>query len=248
MIPIARAALPPEVVDRMTVLTDRILLTAVEDQASRAKALWRQGNVRRDVKEPVRAVLKRMAGGRDRCMYCWDSEGTAVDHHEPLARNPVRAFDWLNHLLACEGCNSDRKGGRYPVDSRDRPLLIDPTAEDPFDRLVLSLTVGHYLPLTEKGRRTIEVLDLNRSILTRGRVTCYSTVVLWLRQWPDAVVGRGFYRPEELLEQIRWQPFADVCQSMLRQVGLPGAATIFSREPDVIDVLRDEAVRRALMV
>lgn len=248
MIPIARAALPPEIADRMTVLTDRILLAEVDERVPRARALWRQGNVRRDVKDPVRSVLKWMAGGRDRCMYCWDSEGTAVDHHEPLTRNPVRTFDWLNHLLACEGCNSDRKGGRYPVDSRGQPLLIDPTAEDPFGHLVLSLTVGRYLPLTEKGRCTIEVLDLNRPILTQGRVTCYSTVVLWLRQWPDAVAGTGFYRPDELLEQIRWQPFADVCQSMLRQVELPGASTVFARRPDVIDILRDRVVRRELLV
>ncbi len=247
MIPIVRAALPPEVTDRMVELTSRILVMEAEGRASHAKALWRQGNVRREVKDPLRAVLKRMAGDRDRCMYCGDSEGTAVDHHEPMARNPLRTFDWLNHLLACEGCNSDRKGGRYPVDSDGRPLLIDPTAEDPFDHLMLSLATGEYRPLTEKGRQTIEVLALNRSVLVRGRVACHATVILWLRQWPEAVVGRGFYRPAELVEQIRWQPFADVCQSILRQVELPGAAVIFSREPDVIDILRDAGVRRLLL-
>lgn len=49
------------------------------------------------------SVLRQMAPGLERCMYCGDNQGTDIDHFEPLARNPLRTFDWLNHLLACSG-------------------------------------------------------------------------------------------------------------------------------------------------
>ena len=128
-----------------------------------------------------------------------------------------------------------------------RPLLIDPTVEDPFEHLLLSLSSGWYRSLTEKGRQTIEVLNLNRHSLVKGRATAYVTVVLWLRQWPNAVAGKGFYSPDEIALRIRHQVFADVGQSMLRQVDLPGAAAVFSRNLDVMEILRDGQLRDALM-
>ncbi|MFD1364783.1 HNH endonuclease family protein [Actinoplanes sichuanensis] len=132
-----------------------------------------------------------MAPGAERCMYCGDNQGTDIDHHEPMARDPLRTFDWLNHLLACSHCNSHHKRDRFPVDEHGRPLLIDPSVEDPFDHLLLSLSVGEYRALTEKGVQSIEVFGLNRPILARGRQQTFDVVVMCLRQWPDAVSGKA---------------------------------------------------------
>lgn len=203
MIPIRRRPLPAELVARLLPLTDEI-----RAQPNRARALWRRTSTRTNVIEPLRTVLQQMASGNERCMYCGDSFGTDIDHHEPLARNPLRTFDWLNHLLACAHCNSHHKRELFPTDLSGNPLLIDPTAEDPFDHLVLALSAGEYAPLTDKGRETIEVCGLNRFVLARARQQAYRVVVLCLREWQRSEGTE----PAELLTTIREQPCADVCQ------------------------------------
>ncbi|MDI6104441.1 hypothetical protein QLQ12_38220 [Actinoplanes sp. NEAU-A12] len=232
----------------MTVLTGEVQREQPGKRAAAARDIWHRRSTRTYVITPVRAVLKEMAPGAERCMYCGDNQGTDIDHHEPLARNPLRTFDWLNHLLACSHCNSHHKRDRYPVDEHGLPLLIDPSAEDPFEHLMLSLSAGEYVPLTGKGGRSIEVFGLNRPILARGRVQAYQVVVMCLRLWPDAAAGKGAYHPESLIGIIREQPCADVCQAMLRQVGLPGAAVIFKDIPEVAEMLRDERVRGELLI
>jgi hypothetical protein len=232
----------------MVTLTDQIRATDTDTRAATARDLWRQRSTRSTVAEPLRKVLQRMAPGAERCMYCGDSFGTDIDHHEPLARNPLRTFDWLNHLLACSHCNSHHKRELFPVDAQGNPLLIDPTAEDPFDHLALAPSVGEYAALTEKGRRTIEVCGLNRFSLSRARQQAYRVVVMCLREWRRAVRGESEFAPGEMLHTIREQPCADVCQAMLRQVEQPGAATVFADIPDVMALLREQQVRDALLV
>jgi hypothetical protein len=248
MIPIARRSLSAELGDRLTPLTDEIRAQMSADQPSRARALWRRTSIRTTVIEPLRAVLQEMAPGIERCMYCGDSFGTDIDHHEPLARSPLRTFDWFNHLLACAHCNSHRKRELFPTDLSGNPLLIDPTAEDPFDHLMLALSVGEYAPLTEKGRETIKVCGLNRFVLARARQQAFRVVVLCLREWRRATAGELALPPAELLNTIREQPCADVCQAMLRQVHQPGAAVVFAEVPDVMELLRDRLIRDALLI
>jgi HNH endonuclease len=248
VIPIRRLPLPAEVSEQMAGLTGQIQAATPEQRATTARDLWRSTAARARVTGPVRVVLQRMAPGIERCMYCGDSFGTDIDHHEPLKRAPLRAFDWLNHLLACSHCNSHRKRERFPVDEHGRALLIDPSAEDPFDHLVLSLSAGEYRGLTEKGRQTIDVCGLNRFALARARQNVYRLVVLCLRNLPGALRGEGPYEAAELLQMIREQPCADVCQSMLRQARQPGAATIFADVPDLLHLLRDQQVRDALLM
>ena len=232
----------------MTALTGRIRTADPRQRVKTARDLWRSKSTRSNVASPIRTVLQEMAPGAERCMYCGDSFGTDIDHYEPLARTPLRTFDWLNHLLACAHCNSHHKRERFPVDENGQPLLIDPTAEDPFDHLVLSLSVGEYRALTDKGRQTIEACGLNRFPLARARQNVYRLVVLCLRAWPGAVRGENTYDPAQLLLMIREQPCADVCQAMLRQVEQPGAATVFADVPDVVELLRDRQVREALLL
>jgi hypothetical protein len=247
VIPIARAPLPPQVSSRMTGLTVRIQQREAAERLSEARGLWGRSSVRTSVVAPLRAVLAGMAPGAERCMYCGDNQGTDIDHHEPVARNPLRTFDWLNHLLACSHCNSHHKRDRFPVDERGRPLLLDPSAEDPFGHLMLSLSVGEYRALTVKGQESIRVFGLNRPALARGRQQAFEVVVMCLLHWPEALSGQGRYQPDRLVHVIREQPCADVCQAMLRQVELPGAAVIFKDVPEIVAALRDERLRGALL-
>jgi uncharacterized protein (TIGR02646 family) len=131
-----------------------------------ARAQWQNAEA---AKRDVRELLERMAHGVHRCMYCEDSLGTDIDHHQPIAEAPLRAFDWLNHLLACSHCNSNYKRDAYPSDADGACLLIDPSAEDPAAHLTLLLASGEYQARGPKGEETIQVFGLNRSDLIEGR-------------------------------------------------------------------------------
>jgi hypothetical protein len=243
MIRINRSDLEPRVDARMARMTEKIKLAQPDERYKTARDSWDRSTIRKT----LRPVLGEMAAGFETCMYCGECRGTDVDHFEPVARNPLRTFDWLNHLLACSTCNSHQKREQFPVDEDGNPLLIDPTAEDPFDHLLLTLSLGVYRPLTPKGQATIDVCGLNERGLPKGRMHARKIVVLALREWDRA---RARVRSDEMQEQVQTvqdQPFADVCQSMLRQAFSSGADVVFSDSPDVLALLRTEELRAALL-
>ncbi len=165
MIRIVRVDLPSDAVSRLASKTRDIQGHPEPQRSKHAHKMWDRAQIRVKLKQ----VLREMAPGREYCMYCGDNHGTDIDHFEPIAANPLRTFDWLNHLLACSTCNSHCKRDRFPTDPAGNPLLIDPTVEDPFDHLLLNVTLGEYLALSDKGAATIEVCQLNRATLAQGR-------------------------------------------------------------------------------
>lgn len=239
MIHIRRLSLPVPLADQLNVLTG-VLVGSGAQARQMARDLWNRNRLPR---RGLREVLNEMAPGYQRCMYCGDSQGTSVDHFEPISRNPIRTFDWLNHLLACSFCNSSQKGSRYPVDEDGNALLIDPTVDDPFDHLVLSLSAGEYRARTRKGTETIAVLGLNRAVLITGRLHARAVVSQALRQWHEGDPGER----ERQVRTIHMQPLADVSHAMLRYAIAPGAAQIFAAEPDLLDILRSPALRSRLL-
>lgn len=116
----------------------------------------------------TRATLKKMAGGRQRCMYCSDSAGTDIEHFWPKSAYPERMFQWLNMLLCCTGCGRDCKGNKFPLDNGN-PTLLDPTIDDPWQFLDFNTATGILFPLvdahggtTTKGEETVKLLKLDR--------------------------------------------------------------------------------------
>ncbi|WP_156094174.1 HNH endonuclease [Lentzea aerocolonigenes] len=227
----------------MSAATEKIRSTPLDERYEKAHAAWRNLTIRKT----VRARLGEMAAGPERCMYCGESRGATVDHFEPVARNPLRTFDWLNHLLACTPCNSHEKGEQFPLDADGHPLLIDPTAEDPFEHLLLTLSLGVYRPLTPKGQATIDVLGLNRRGLPNGRMHARKVVELALHAWDRAHAHARSDETQKHVQTVQDQPFADVCQSMLRQAFSPGADLVFSDAPDLLALLRRDDLRAALL-
>jgi uncharacterized protein (TIGR02646 family) len=116
----------------------------------------------------VLAVLQQMTGPRERCMYCVDSHGSDIEHYRPKARFPRRAFQWHNLLLCCTECGR-LKGDSFPMANR-RPLLIDPTAEDPWQHIDFDPDTGNLSARfdlatdtwSSKGAATVNVLHLDR--------------------------------------------------------------------------------------
>ena len=110
------------------------------------------------------------------------------------------AYEWDNLLIACGNCNRRQKtsDGRlvgkadyFPVDGsrapllstvaecreKERALLIDPTFDDPAEHLRFDGESGTIAALTQKGKVTIDLLDLNRPQLVDGRLRVWKSAV-----------------------------------------------------------------------
>ena len=87
------------------------------------------------------------------------------------------AYEWSNLLYSCDECNTSYKMNLFPLAkpadrdiehrdvSREQPLLVNPTTEDPgafigFHKEMAVPRVFDGVP-SDKGRKTIEVLELN---------------------------------------------------------------------------------------
>ncbi|MEW1913710.1 HNH endonuclease [Kitasatospora sp. NPDC085895] len=212
MIPLQRPPLAPALAAELARRTAAIRTAGPTTAAGRAA--WRTA---RQPKAQLRLMLRRMAPGLERCMYCGDNLGTDIDHFEPIARDPLRTFDWQNHLLACAHCNSNQKRDRFPCDPvTGEHLLVDPAREDPAEHLVLYLESGAYDPLTAKGEATIDVFGLNaRPELVRGRRMMFTVVKSLLTAWRTAGAGGRTAEQREYLDSLRLLHHADVLRTVL---------------------------------
>jgi uncharacterized protein (TIGR02646 family) len=130
------------------------------------EATWMSARKTKPIKTAL-GVLQKMAGERQRCMYCGDSHGTDIEHFWPKQRHPERMFRWLNMLLCCTECGRF-KGEDFPLEN-GLPLLVDPTADDPWQFLDFDPATGNIVARfdlaandwTAKGTKTVETLQLN---------------------------------------------------------------------------------------
>ncbi|GAA0680751.1 HNH endonuclease [Kitasatospora atroaurantiaca] len=234
MIPLQRPQLQAQLAADLARRTEAI--RAAGPSTATGRAAWRTA---REPKARLRVLLHRMAPGLVRCMYCGDNLGTDIDHFEPIARAPLRTFDWHNHLLACAFCNSNQKRDRFPCDPvTGAHLLIDPAREDPADHLLLYLESGSYEGLTPKGEATIDVFALNaRAELVRGRRLAFTVVKALLREWHTQSRRGDPATGQEVADSLRmlWQ--ADVLRAVVRLARTPAlAATVLG--PDAFTALQ----------
>ncbi|MFI9785719.1 hypothetical protein ACIHEI_19800 [Kitasatospora sp. NPDC051984] len=210
MIPLPRTPLPADSAQLLTKWTGRV--AAAGGDSKTARDHWKRAAA---PKQHIHRTLEPMARGNLRCMYCDDSRGTGIDHFQPIDSAPLRAFDWPNHLFACSFCNSNAKRDAYPVDTDGTCLLIDPTAEDPADHLVLFLRSGEYEPVvgSRKGRRTIEVFGLNRGDLVKGRLDAFHRACSNIRDW-FTLVQDGDPHADDVARALLDSPFVDVVHAM----------------------------------
>ena len=89
-------------------------------------------------------------------------------------------------------------------------LLIDPTAEDPRLHLVLSLSTGIFVGLTEKGSETIRVFGLNWEILIRGRIDAWVALKALLGRYGECRCREDGVGSIRILDAIKRYPFSCV--------------------------------------
>lgn len=187
-----------------------------------ARQVWKAADA---AKREVRLLLEQMAHGVQRCMYCEDNLGTDIDHFQPMAKAPLRTFDWENHLLACSYCNSNVKRDAYPCDAEGACLLVDPSAEDPGAHLMLLLASGEYLARSPKGEQTILVFGLNRRDLVQGRKAAFIRARALLRDWHRSRREGDVHEADQTAQALRVSPFAGVVRAM-EQLSPEAARTV----------------------
>ena len=149
--------------------------------------------------ETVRTALRKAQ--HRKCCYCegrFDAFAAAdVEHYRP--KGAVRqdresqtlrpgyywlAYSWDNLYWCCQVCNRSGKKDLFPlVDpvararshrddvARESPLLLDPGGTDD-PRAHVRFRLEYAVDQTDAGRRTIDVLDLNRPPLIEERRRC----------------------------------------------------------------------------
>jgi len=171
-------------------------------------------------------------------MYCEDSAGVDIDHFRPKSKFPGVTFAWHNHLLACPPCNSNYKRTRFPVTADTQtPLLIDPTAEDPEQHLILTLTDGRFVPTTAAGVFTEYVFKLNRPVLTMGRRDVWTKLRELLPRYAEFRRVGDDGRAQLLENALRNESFSAVLRAVVRISRSPGADILLPR--DVLRALSD---------
>lgn len=227
-----RLPLSPEALEVLQERTGDV--TNAEDPKSEAELLWKRRKNKAFAE--IRATLRRMASGLERCMYCEDSKGTDIEHFWPKSIYPERAFDWDNYLFGCSRCNSNYKRNRFPLDDAGQPLLICPTEEEPLDHLRLITKTGSYIPRTPKGGASIDVFGLNRTTLPLGRRRAWASLLHLLPRYAQLkAVGRD-QDAEQVVEIFRTSPFSGVLAAFLSIATGPAARRLLT--PECLAVLR----------
>ena len=168
----------------------------------------------------VETVAKVFEG---RCAYCEREIGVSegIGHYRPvhLSRDSTAtpdhyswlAYEWRNLLLICKRCDSIREE-RFPVlrhrspflatldeiEATERPLLIDPTRENPLHHLSF-LTTGECYPdnRSPKGLVTAAVFDLNDEFLLRDRRNAIEHAISTWRE----IIRAGNGLPHNFLDE-----------------------------------------------
>jgi uncharacterized protein (TIGR02646 family) len=178
----------------------------------------------------IRATLRKMASGLERCMYCEDSAGNDIEHFWPKSEYPERAFDWHNYLFACSPCNSNFKRTRFPLDDASQPLLINPTEEEPLDHLHFLTRTGEYSPQTPKGEASVDVFGLNRTTLQIGRWRAWASLRHLLPVYVQRKAAGRDEDAEEIVQIFRTSPFSGVLAAFLRIASGPSARRLIAPE------------------
>lgn len=192
-----------------------------------------------------------------RCMYCGDDAGNAIDHYWPKARYPLLAYTWDNYLWACSTCNSNLKRDHFELDAQDKPLLLDPTVDEPSEFMRYIHTTGQFEPLYDdadqpnaRAEYTIRLLDLNETQRKRPRpaALCQGRKDVW-DNIVNSIVSYGIYRrADQAIEMddvkrsiTERSPFPMLLGWLLRQTRSANASLIFMRGqgPQLLATLRE---------
>jgi uncharacterized protein (TIGR02646 family) len=152
-----------------------------------------------------------------------DDDGKPIVHPKTGLPHPGYywlAYDWRNLLPSCEICNRPSKSragtklgkrNAFPIKgdraftpqddlTKELPLLLNPLTDNPDDHLVFDETNGVVGWKTDLGKKTVEILALNRDgLLDQRRSACDEVKGLFLRLSAAVVEKRD---PQEFMDKL----------------------------------------------
>lgn len=216
-------------------------VTNRSERYTRCMADWRKRRSRTRTVREVRAGLEAMNGRLGtHCMYCEYNEAAHIDHFEPRARAPERTFDWENLFLACDLCDG-RKLEKYEEVATGLIPACPTDATSPPETHLRFLSTGAAQHLTDRGRWTREVFDLDREPLRQLRRDRWEVLVTYLLKWDGAMEAGDTAAAERHRDLVRRPPFLSVLRDLLAAalsanadiLGLADVADVLLRRPEV---------------
>jgi uncharacterized protein (TIGR02646 family) len=222
---IARIALDKDSEDDLRLLRERVW--KAKDRRGEATQLWNNKNAK--LFGVVRRALDTMASGRSRCMYCEDSFGTDIEHFFPKIRYPSKTFNWNNYLFACSHCNSNLKRQQFPLLSK-KPLLLDPSSDDPRSHLAFLPSSGELASIGAKGQPSIDVFALNDARaprkLPQARKAAFLKLQLLIEEYEKCIAAGDTASADLAKQTIQDEPFPVVLGWLVAIAQGPAAASL----------------------
>lgn len=183
MIRVNRGDAPVEFANRAQTWKARLAEYRQQQPNITAASVW--SKVRGDIDADAEILAQRF---HRKCAYCEARPGHVshphVEHFRPkgLARFENEMFDWANWLLSCGVCN-EGKWKHFPEEDGN-PLLLNPAEEEPSHHLCFA---GSRLRgLTKRGKKTVELVDLDRQPLRDERESWLNMVGCLLLCWVES--------------------------------------------------------------
>ncbi len=206
-----------------------------------ASAVW--SKVREDIDTDAKILAERF---HYKCAYCEARPRHVshphVEHYRPkgLTRFEGKMFDWNNWLLSCGICNQ-KKWKHFPEEN-GQPLLLNPVEEAPSPHLYF---IGPRLRgVTNRGKKTVELVKLDRQPLHGERESWLSLVHTLLLLWVESEDGKVH---QECREHLIWTmqddaPFAGMTRACLQEK-CPKLANPVASHPRLEENNRLERIR-----
>lgn len=172
-------------------ITPSFFIDLVEKERTHPAAVNRNGRSKVLMNRKVREWFR--SSFHDKCGYCESPIGPTgsgdLDLFRPRSLYGKDAeLDWSNYVFSCAVCNRN-KGNAFPLTDQS-PTLLNPRVDEPSDHLAYQET-GEIIGLSERGRVTIEVLNLNRDALLYARQREYQIFFL-----ADELAKEDLLRPQ----------------------------------------------------
>jgi 5-methylcytosine-specific restriction endonuclease McrA len=214
MIRVNRGDAPEGFADRANAWRTRLAAYCQQKPDITASAVW--SKIREDIEPDATILAERF---HHKCAYCEVRPGHVshphVEHYRPkgLRRFEGQMFVWGNWLLSCGICNQE-KWKHFPEENGE-PMLLNPAEEEPSVHLCF---VGPRLRgITKRGRKTVELVELDRQPLQDERELWLdlvnSLLLLWVESQDEQV-------RRECREHLIWTlqddaPFAGMTRTYL---------------------------------
>lgn len=178
---------------------------------------------------PVIQALRSICGEGELCMYCSANEPSQVEHYQPLSVFPEKAFEYENYLWTCDICNR-HKGNRFPPDTEQGAIILNPLDDRVWDYFFLDEMYGHLIPKFDvvadaymsRAVSTCSVIGIDRENVQIRRRHRYKrlrqSVQTTLDDFHSGDLTAAVLRTE--IVDLRGEPFqADVADYFLNGLG-----------------------------